>query len=496
MQAQPEATIPLPRPTILIAGTVVLLALVAVLALRPTPRNDLRRADDLFAAGHFYAARAAYATLADRWPTFAPAWLRLGIVATLRNEPISAEHAFAAALRANPQPADTNLIRLYQGQLAARVGQTAQARQYWGQIDTNSALVPAQQLLNAELLLNQGDYAEAEASYRRALASRALPGRGRVLASTRLALLRAASDPTAASALLAAIPPTTATSHSELLDPLLPPANPSATEISAALAAPAEQRPQLLGQLYLGARLYALAEAQFASVGPENPNALAAAAYAAYTRWSAGDRAEGLRRLQALAEQYPNEPRARALLALALLNNNDDAAARRELEAVRTLAPNAPDTHLAWGQWYVAQHDYVAAAEAYRLALRDAPAEQRGNYALALAQFYVATGFRLCENGRDAANTATALLPSAPQAWAALAAARLSCGDASGTRAAANQALQLSPSEAEASYYLGRALAALGERDLARQAFIQAADSAPASGWRTRAEQQIAALGL
>ncbi|MFN8476398.1 MAG: hypothetical protein U0074_01040 [Kouleothrix sp.] len=62
------------------------------------------------------------------------------------------------------------------------------------------------------------------------------------------------------------------------------------------------------------------------------------------------------------------------------------------------------------------------------------PAEQRGGYALTLAQFYAATGVSAAENGRDAANTATALTRSAPQAWAVLAAARLSCGDASGTR--------------------------------------------------------------
>ncbi|KPV39921.1 hypothetical protein SE17_44610, partial [Kouleothrix aurantiaca] len=159
----------------------------------------------------------------------------------------------------------------------------------------------------------------------------------------------------------------------------------SAGQIAAALDAPAAERPQLLGQIYLGARLYALAEAQFAAVDPRGPNALAAAAYAAYTRWSAGDRAEGLRRLESLAASNPAEPRARALLALALLNNRDDEAARRGLAAVRELAPRSPDTHLAWGQWYVAQHDYVAAADAYQQALRDAPAAQRGSYAPAPA---------------------------------------------------------------------------------------------------------------
>ncbi|MFN8476397.1 MAG: hypothetical protein U0074_01035 [Kouleothrix sp.] len=310
MQAQPEATIPLPRPTITVAGTVVVLALVAVLALRPIPRNDLRRADDLFTAGHFYAARA----LPTRWPTAGrpshpPG--RLGGMATRRSEPISAERLRGGTAQTRSPPTPTSSEAAYQDPAATRVGQTAQARQYWGQIDTISALVPVQQLLNTELLLNQGDYAEAEASYAARLpAEGALPGRGRVLASTTWhscapLTIHGSKRVTSGN-----------TTHYSYIIPncstrfLLPPANPSATEISAAWP----HRPNSAHSCW-GSSTWAhdfLRTGRGASVGPENPNALAAAAYAAYTRWAQATAAEGLRRLQALAEQYPNEPRARA----------------------------------------------------------------------------------------------------------------------------------------------------------------------------------------
>ena len=167
-----------------------------------------------------------------------------------------------------------------------------------------------------------------------------------------------------------------------------------------------------------------------------------------------------------------------------------------QLEAVRALAPRAPDTHLAWGQWHMAQHDYVAAAESYRLALSSAPPEQQGAYALALARFHVDTAFQVCDAGLAAAATAARLRPGDPRAWSVLAAARFACGDADAARAAAESALGLAPADAEAAYYLGRSLAQLGERAAARQALIQAADSAPATPWRARAEQQIELLGL
>jgi tetratricopeptide (TPR) repeat protein len=352
--------------------------------------------------------------------------------------------------------------------------------------------------LEAENLLALADYAGAEASYRAAAAA-GLPSEWRALVATRLALLRASSDPTAALVELEHVDtPWISPAPAGLIyaAALLPAADPDAAQLADALRAPAEQRPQLLGQLYLHAQLYGLAEAQFATIAPGSPGAIAAATYAAYTRWIAGDREEGLRRIEELVAAHPTDSRAHAVLALAYLATRDAPGAQTQLEIMRALAPRAPETHLAWAQWYAALHDYLAAAEQYRLALSDAAPDERGTYALALAHFHIDIALEPCENGLPAAEEAARALPSDPRAWTTLASARFGCGDPAGSRAAAEQALQRAPASAEASYYLGRALAALGDQPAARQALINAADLAPRSPWRERAETWIATLGV
>jgi Flp pilus assembly protein TadD len=489
------------RIGIAIARTLLILVVLlqaARFVFRSDPNDELRLADALFATRRYHDARAAYLAMLSRTPQFAPALIRLGIVATIRDERTVADHALVAALGSRLSRPEYELVRLYQGRLAANSGQHDRAEQYWGTISAQSTLFGRRRVLEAEQLLLIADYAAAEATYRAAL-QLDLPSEWRTLVHTRLALLRASSDPSAALAELDQIPalaPKTSATSIDWAAALLPPANPDAQQLASALRAPPDLRAQVLGQLYLSAQLYTLAEAQFAMVAPSSPSARAAAAYAAYTRWRAGDHAEGLRRLQELVARYPDEPRARALLALAYLTNRDDDSAKAQLDAIRTLAPRAPDTHLAWGQWYATQHDYVAAADAYRRALSDAAPGQRGGYALALARFYVDTSFQTCEAGRAAAEQAITALPDDPRAWALASATRLSCGDAAGAQVAATRALRHDPTNAEATYYLGRALAALGQRQAARAALVSVADLAPASAWRERAEQQITVLGL
>jgi Tfp pilus assembly protein PilF len=470
----------------------------ARLTFRPDRLDDLRHADALFAAGRYHNARAAYTAVVTRAPRLAPALLRLGIVYAVRNERTAANEQLAYALDAGLSQADYELARLYQGWLAAEAGQRDQAMRYWAAIGEHSAWLPLRRALEAENLLALADYAGAEASYR-ASAAAGLPSEWRALVATRLALLRASSDPAAALAELKRI-------DTLLISPapagliyaaaLLPAADPDAGQLADALLAPSEQRPQLLGQLYLHARLYGLAEAQFATVAPGSPGALAAATYAAYTHWSAGDRVGGLRQLQDLVAAHPTDLRTRALLALAYLSTHDTRGAQAQLDIVRAQAPRAPETHLALAQWYAALHDYLAATEEYRRALSDAAPDERGAYALALARFHIDIALERCENGLPAAEEAARALPSDPRAWTTLASVRFGCGDPAGSRAAAEQALQRAPASAEATYYLGRALAALGDRPAARLALINAADLAPRSPWRERAEAQIATLGL
>jgi predicted Zn-dependent protease len=476
----------------------------ARLVFGPDPHDDIRRLDSLFVAGRYHDALRTALDLTQHTPSFAPGWARLGMLRAIRGEQTWASQALGYAIGLGLQGRDRDLARLYQARIAAAAGQRNEAIQFWGLISEQSSLYRLRRILEAESLLAAQDYAGAEATYRAALQPTnwwpiALPPEWHTLAQTRLAALRASSDPAAAQAELARIsapaPPEPLPSDSSLVRPLLPAASPDPQRIAAALGAAPGLRAQLLGQIYLDAGWYALAEVQFAAVAPESPGALAAATYAAYTRWRAGARAEGRSQLEALVAARPDEPRARALLALTYLADQDETAARAQLDTVRAMAPQAPDTHLAWAQWYAARHDYITAADEYRRAFNDAPPGERGRYALAMARFHVDTALHVCDIGIVAAEESARLLPDDAQAWVTLAAARLGCDDPAGARDAAAHALARAPADAEANYYLGRALLAVGERSAARRALIQAADLAPASPWRARAETQLARLG-
>lgn len=461
---------------------------------RPDAADALRQADALFAAGRYYQALGAYQAIVHNDQPSAPVAMRLGMIHAIRGEAGAARRSLATAIAAGSVGGDLDLIRLYQGQVAA--ADSGDAAQYWRAVTPGSPLSPIAQVLEAEGLLAGGAYAEARAAYAVAL-DHALPAEWRQVARVRYAALVAAESPERAREVLRRAAPAgrrLPPSQALFVAPLLPTALPAPEVLLAALDAGPEQRAQLLGQIYLDHGWYRLAEAQFASIPPDSAGAAGAAAYAAYARWRAGDLRAGLAQLEQLVEAHPDDPRARALLALAYLSRDDADAAQAQLEVIRALAPRAPDTHLAWGQWFAVRRDYVAAAESYRQAYADAAPDQRGTYALALARFYLHTSLDLCAQGAPAAEEAAALLPGNPQAWTVLAEARLRCGDARGASEAARRALGLAPSNAAASYYLGRALAALGDEAGARAALINAADLEPASPWRARAEEQLALL--
>lgn len=468
------------------------------LASAPSPLDDLRRADGLFLAGRYHDALSGYRALAARRPDLAAASARQGMVEALRGEYPAASRSLAAALGKGLRGDERDLVRLYQGRVSLGQGLRDEAGQFWGTVGPGSPLLPLRRALEGESLLRAGDPAAAESSLRAALRP-GLPEPWRALVHRRLAALQAAAAPAAALAELDQSERPGPSGADQRLAawaaPLLPAVGPDPAALRAALMAEPARRPQLLGQLYLDAGLYSLAAAQF-DAAAAGADALAARAYAAYTRWQAGQRAAGRAGLEALVREHPEEPRARALLALAYLAEADTGRAHAELSSIRALAPRAADTHLAWAQWYTVQHDYVAAAESYQRALAEAPLAQRGAYALELSSFYVGTELHICDDGLRAVGEAARLLPDSPRAQTNLAAAQLRCGDPAAARAAAAQALARDPANPEASYYLGRALAAMGERGAARRALVSAADLAPASAWRERAEAQLALLGL
>lgn len=466
----------------------------AGLVFRDDPQAVMRRGDGLFAQGRYYEAWQVYYRLADS-TNHPRALTRLGMLQTIRGEVTAANQTFARALERGVRGRDYDLLRLYQGRAALVNGGRDEALGLWRTIGQQSAVYPYQQVLVAEAQLNAGDYAAAETNYHAALAAN-LPLQWQRRVLVRIAALRASSDAAGALAILARLPSAAPTlPDADLLAPLLPPETPVPERLRAALGAGNTEQAMQLGQLYLDAGLYALAQAQFAAVPKASDLAQSAQAYAAYALLRAGDREGGVAHLQELVANDPNNARARALLALAYLDQTNPQQAQVQLANVRVLAPRSPDTHLAWGQWYAAHSDYLAAANEYRRALTEAPPDQQATYALALARFHLDTTVQACAGGRPAAEQAAKLADSAP-AWTALAEANLACEDYAAAASAATTALQHDPASAEAAFYQGRALAVLGQRDAARHALISAADFAPASGWRIKAENQLAAFRL
>lgn len=473
---------------------VLLAAAAASMIFRPDPRDELRAADRLFVTGRYHEALAAYSALSPALPA---AQQRLGMIRSLRGEGLVAERALRAAMQRGLADGDYQLALLYLGRALADSERAALADATWRLLEDCRSTVACRykapgRLLLAEEALWRDDDAAATASYMAAL-DQPLPPGWAALARYRLALLRAPDDPAAALALLAQLDGAPALAVDPLLAPLLPDVGDGPEQLAAVLQSPEAARPQLLGQLYLGLGLFGLAESQFARVDPRGPEALAAAAYAAYTRWRAGDVGAGLARLQALVASHPEEPRARTLLAMALLTADAPDAARDQIDAVARLTPGAPDLQLAWASWYAARREYDQASLAYERAIAVAPPAERGRYALIAAEFHLAATFEQCEAGLPLAERAAAALGQHAGALTTLAAHRYSCGQFAGAAEAA-RAAQAAGDGPEAAYYLGAALAALGQRDDARAALVRAADLAPASEWRRRAELALALL--
>lgn len=473
----------------------LLLAGAALLILRPDPRNDLRAANEHFVAGRYYDALQAYKQLSLTLPA---AQMRLGMVRAIRGEGEAAERALRAAMQRGLSSVDYHLVLLYLGQVLADRGRDALARQTWDLIDDcrspeACALRGPARVLGGDLALRRGEYDSARASYTDAQ-SELLPVGWADLVLYRLALLRAEREPDPALESLTAPVAIPTSVDNPLLTPLLPSSTARDTaQLVAVLQAAPDERPQLLGQLYLSLGLYGLAERQFAQIDPNGPDAQAAAAYAAYTRYRAGDYAGGLMQLEQLVTRNPDDPRARTLLALAYLATEDSDAAREQIDTVAQLSPVDPNLHLAWASWYTARREYAEASLEYGQALAQAAPAERGSYALLGANFHLTTTFELCESGLPLAELAATTLPDNAGAWSTLAASRYHCAQFPAAVEAARRAEGLGAG-AEATYYHGAALAALGNADQARSELIRTADLAPASIWRERAESTLAML--
>jgi tetratricopeptide (TPR) repeat protein len=462
---------------------VVVLLVALHLVIQPDPRDALRDADRLLLAGNYHAALHAYLPLADHLPT---AHLRIGMLYTLRGESAAAELALRRALDRVRDEREYHLALLYLGQALADEERSDLAADTWNLIaDCQSAeacmLRGPAQLLAAEQQLWHGEFAAAAAAYQQAL-QLGLPADWVPVAAYRLRLLE---QPISAAQIIT--PPL-------FLDLLRPQIGSEAEQYAAILALPAAEQAQARGQWYLALGLYDLAAAQFAQVMGDALAQRNAAAYAAYTRWRAGDATGGRAQLEQLAAEHPTDPQVRMLLALAYLTVGQADEAAQQITAVAQRTPGAAAVELAWANWYAAQREYAEAALAYQRALALSEAAERGRYALLGAQFHLATTYDLCTAGIDLAMIAADALPRDPEAQSTLAAIQYGCGQFRAALAAA-QASQALAARPDAAYYLGMTQIALGDTAAARSALIQAADLAPRSRWRERAESALAQLG-
>jgi Flp pilus assembly protein TadD len=474
---------------------VLLVAQATHLVLRRDPRDGLREADGLLAAGRYYDALHAYSELASsnsQWPE--PA-LRVGVVRELRGEHVLAVRALYDALAAGLRGPQRDLALVYLGHALLAAGESQRAERMWAQVRPTSAYAPLLLVLRGEQALLAGDNDAATGLYRAALAP-SLPPAWWALATYRLALLRGATDGSAALAELQ--PPSTQVATAQNVDallvrPLLPPVVPADGQLATILRAAPDERAQMLGQLYLELGLYQLARLQFDRVTAGSPLVLSAQTYGAYARLRSGDRAGGLTQLQEIVRQHPDDSRARTLLALSYMADAQLAQAERQIMTLETQPGQQVQAQLAWATWRSANRDYIGAMATYQQLIAQADSAQRGQYALLAARFHLTTGFEICSGGLDAADIAARELPNDVEVQTVLAGSRLYCADPGGAAIAARAALALAP-RADAAYYLGAALAVQGERAAARAALIRAADLAPDSSWRERAEQVIAGL--
>ena len=480
---------------------------------------SFQAAEELWRAGRYYEARAAYAHLVPDQPL---AQLRLGMIYVLRGERGPAERAIRSAMQRGLSNADYQLALLYLGRALADDGRSELATRTWLLLE---ACHPAQvcryravaRLLTADLALTEGSYAQARIGLQAALAE-PLPVAWAHYARYRLAILEAATDPQAALGLLA--PPTDTNSEWRMengacraalpdalnrqnrcemlnrswyepqsaidpwLDPLLPTVGHGPEELHRLLATPPEQRSQLLGQFYMAQGFPHLAEAQVAALSRDRT------LYAAVARWRTNG---NVQELEALATTYPDQWRMGLLLTMAYLKDNADAAATHQLEILAKTQPATAELELVRASWHLMRGEYEEAHQAYQRALDLAPVEHQGDYALLVARFHLSTTYELCSGGLRAAEIAARARPDDATTLSLLAAYRYYCDQPAAAAQAADVAWQAGAG-AEAAYYLGLSLASLGERQAAREALIRAADQAPASAWRQRAELALMAL--
>lgn len=444
----------------LLAATALLLGAL-LLATRQDSRALLRDADAAFVGGRYAAAAELYRRYLAAEPADPRPEAGLAMVATLRGDLPEARERFGRAIVAGLRGEQLDAARLYQARIEQLAGRPELAAQYRRLVDRGGALGPIRLALDGEAALLAAQPADAAAQYRAAAPD--LPQRWRELALQRLRLLDAQPPPAAL------VPPERGAQL--LLEALRPRFAPIAADDLGA-------DPLARGMRWLAAGFPRLAADTLAQAPPSRERELGLG----YSAWLLGDLATAQSIFAALAAAEPQDVRLAALARLTALDG-----------APPPDATDAPGL-LVRAAYQTLQRNYPEAAQLYDRALAAAPPPERGHYALAAARFRLDAGIEVCGQGLRAAEEAGAGPPDRA-ALVTLAAVQLACGKPAAGEASARAALAAASADPEGLYLLGRALVAQGRRDDAAAAFRAAADSAPASQWRRRAEEQLAAIG-
>ncbi len=429
-----------------------LLALLLLLPLAPEPEStglqNLRTAENHFAAGEYTAAAAAYRQVLQDLPeTPYPAW-RLAVLYERWGYPEEGMQALAEALTrgyAHEEPAVNLRLALLAATGAWETLESAAS-------DLPAAPQPLSWLTQAQL--QQLHCAEARSSAARwldaaphepaaqqiwgALALTASPGEAVA------ALCQA--DAALCQSLQGCVPP--ATCDAQLGSALLRQGDPAlaACVLQRAVAA----RPDAAGgRAWLGAALEQL----------NRP-------------------VDALPQLEAATELAPEDALGWLLLGMHELNYGSLARARAALLQAQRLDPRNPAPCLGMAALLAREGKYDQLQTWTDAAVERAPHDPA--IYRAVARFYLERNLQLAGAAMQAATFAIQLAPEEAESWLLQGWAYLNQGQAEDALAALEKALELDPTSAEAYHLQGEALLLRGQSKAAQAAFTRAADR----GWK------------
>jgi len=257
-------------------------------------------------------------------------------------------------------------------------------------------------------------------------------------------------------------------------------------------AAGAETEPAgqavLLGLAFLQRDELTLARRQFERAVALAPSNAQAHAYLGHVLDRLGDTEAAQDALEQALTLDPDLVLAHYFLGIHHRQLGDVEEAQSVLWQGLVLDPENAALRVQMAEAYLDLGDYGGAEEWYQGAVEVVPEDQRFDFQLMLAHFYLDHLYRVVEGGVPAAEAAVALAPGDARAQDLLGWAYHLAGRHAEAEQTLVQALALAPDLVSARYHLGSLYASTGRPDLARQHLQRAADLDTGGYYRERAE--------